>query len=192
MTRITAGLLIATAVGTPSAAQPAGWLMELRYEPGQNQVSPLHPTCAVRISAWFSPPDHAWAFGHTNLHAADGRWQDPVPLVHGKQTYRMEGSSITFIAGSQVHFPPILPADPRNPFPFFQATWTTTDFTPRAVHLNTATRYFDIYPDANSPRSESRLEILVEGTDIIRVAPAPGTAVLVPLVAVFVAQRRRP
>lgn len=139
-----------------------------------NVVSPFEPEARVRLSVEFNPVDHAFAASLFSLRASEAGWTQAHRLIgpiNGPP--QIQGPTIVDTVG-QIHFPPIVFANPANPIAVFEATWVTGNFRHRVVTLDTVTQRFDVYIDAMSPASESRMATLIEGRGEIRVIPAPG------------------
>ncbi len=178
-----------------------GWLIEVIGE----AVSPSNPSTTIRVSAYF--PAHLQGFygGQFDLVGSDptgtmSNFLLPEPLgplppgPHGcfglivfgavpggyRFSFLQEG-----IVGCLPH--------PANPLPILEAQWTTTDFTPRIVDLETRNSIqFLVWVDTNGnwidliPRNEFR-----HGTAMIQVIPAPaGTLVLLGVTAMCVRRQR--
>lgn len=78
-----------------------------------------------------------------------------------------------------------------NPIAFWEATYTApADATPMALDLATLTSRFDVYPELLNPRSESRIEGLVEASATIHIVPAPAGAFALVMGLVCVRRRR--
>ena len=195
--RSTAILAAAAAIGpgSPARAQTiqGGW--EFRVS---NVVSPTQPTATVEVWAWFDfVPGVSELFiaGVFDLVASDGEWSwnfvfplgrpDPGPFV--------SGSSIIGVSVGQLHIPQLgFFGDPSNPIWIFAGEWSTTDFTPRSVSLETVNTYnffvaewqtgalFEIWPAGFIP-----------GNGAISVVPAPGSLVVLSGALVLVRRRRR-
>ena len=172
--------------------RPAAWMMEVVGEP----VSPVNPSVQVHISAAFSPRDWAYAVGIWDVSADEGLWTDLRILQTGSSWAPStpgvaSGASVFNIAIGQSHIPLTAVADPTNPIMLWGATWTTDDFRPRAVAVNTFTSRFEVYPSVHGFGSESRLDVLTEGSTFIQVIPAPSGACLVVGAGMLCARRRR-
>lgn len=161
----TRSLLVAGSLMAASAALgQAGFDIEPIFEPGQTGITPRTPSCRVRAWARFSPNDWAVAGVRFDMLAADGRWSDNEvlhPLLTGSNPGVVNGPSVTGVIAGQLNF--FSKANPSNPIGVWEATWATSDFTPRRVPLQTRTSRFDVYPDRNSPSSAGRMFVLTEG-----------------------------
>jgi hypothetical protein len=175
----------------------AGWLIEVLYEPGHASVNPLAPSCTVRFSAMFPPNDHAFAGARWDVLATEPGWSNnvlipPINNSPGTSGGILAGAWVTGIIAGQVHFPPVIPANPLNPMPVWRATWSTADFRRREVTVTAATGRFDVYPSPTSPSSQSRLTILVADRARIVVTPAPAGIVTLGVMVAAGMRRRRP
>ncbi len=165
----------------------AGWNIAV-----SNQVTPTTPSATVTVSAFFSAQDHAFAAALFALVAAEAGWSgNTVLLPPPNNPGVINGGSIDGITAGQIHFPPVVNANPANPIAVFEATWSTGDFTPRSVDVNTRTTRFDAYISATSPASQSRLAGLLEGAGAIEVVPAPSALALLGMGALVAGRRRR-
>lgn len=158
----------------------------------------------VTLRAEFSTGDYAVAGIATDLVGEDsfgfpsGRWSDwqLVAPMDGPGTSAGETSGrfdVTGILAGQLNFPPAgIYADPVNPAPFFEATFTAPIDAGGGyrVDLLTETSRFDVYIDRESSTSESRMGVLVEGSAAIHVVPAPASAAVLAL-GLAATRRRR-
>jgi len=184
---------VTVGLGTHAAAQTIHGGFEFRVS---NIVSPSQPTATVEVWAWFdNVPGVSELFigGNFDLVASDGDWSsnfffplgqpDPPPFVRG--------SSIIGVVAGQLHIPQLgFFGDPSNPIWIFAAEWTTTDFTPRSVSLNTTNMFnfsvaawetgapFQVWPN------------VIPGSGSITIVPASSLLVF-PASAFAMAQRRR-
>jgi hypothetical protein len=132
------GCIIAAFVCLVASAQEGGWLIRTH-----GVATPESPTVRVEVWAWFEHvPGVAelWGTGDLNLVAAEGRWvgyECTLPLGCAHPPPRIAGVQIEGIAVSQVHFPPVAYGSADNPILVFRADWTTDDFTPRPVVVET-------------------------------------------------------
>ncbi len=142
----------------------------------------------VTLRAEFSTGDYALAGIATDLVVTDivgdteGRWSDweLVSPMDGPGTtaggptgeYDMTG-----ILAGQLNFPPArIYADPSSPIAFWQATFTA-GVANGIIDFATRTSRLDMYPTRGSSLSESRLDVVVEGSGFIAIAvPAPSSA----------------
>lgn len=102
------------------------------------------------------------------------------------------GRHADIIAG-QLNFPVAgIYAWPQpNPIPFWEITFTAPlDADGYTVDLSTLTQRFDVYVEQFSARSESRLDVLVEGSGQIYVVPAPATSAALALGLLALRRRR--
>ncbi|MEQ8875027.1 MAG: hypothetical protein RIE77_04430 [Phycisphaerales bacterium] len=100
---------------------------------------------------------------------------------------------ISDILAGQIHFPIAgIIADPENPIAFhtFEFTWDGTLSGRVLLDIETRTRRFDVYLDRDTPRSESRLDDLIEAHAVI-VVPAPSGAIVLGIGALALGRRRR-
>lgn len=156
----------------------------------------------VRLYANFDPSDYAIAGVALDLWfnspiAEPGRhWSDldyvGVFRGPGPSPGSVGDTMIDLIIAGQLNFPPaMIYADPTNPIAFWQATFTAPLDAGGGyrVDLLTETFRFDVYIDRESSTSESRMDLLSEGSAAIHVVPAPASAAV--LVLGLAAMRRR-
>ena len=135
--------------------------------------TPARPRIHMEIDAAFPASDFAFASVYFSMEASDGVFSATqcIPLsgpcdgggpVH-------DGRFVYGIAAGQLHFPPSIFADPRNPLPIIESNWRTDEFSPRDVSLQTSTSYFWVYPSSASSIAEPRIDTVIEGSAIIRV-----------------------
>ena len=158
---------------------------------------------ALTLEASFTTSDYGVAGILTDLVAdttADisGAWSDWAlvsPMNGPGTTPGVPDGSGGFegIIAGQLHFPPAgIYGFPQNPILFWTATFTApADAAGSRVDLSTRTSRFEVYPDRASVRSESRLDVLVEGAGQIHVVPAPATGAALGLGLLALRRRRR-
>ena len=199
---LTAGAPLVTAQTGPTG----GWLIEVIGDP----VSPANPSTTVRISAAF--PAHMWAYAASRFDLVEddpsGRFGGihlPAPLgplppgnygCFGMYFDRLAPGAVIDVVSGQLNIVGCI-AHPANPLPMFEAVWTTDDFTPRQVRLETSnTPYFNVFPDPAATLNTVDLVATQQfrhGSAVIQVIPAPAGATTV-LVGLSLAggRRRRP
>ncbi len=184
------GLACVTGVASSASAQGSWSHVNIKNANG-GVINPANPSVEVTISMMFDPQDYAFAAALFSLQADEAGWSNNTVLLPPPgNPGTIVGGSINGITLGQIHFPPVVIANPENPIDLFRATWTTSDFTVRPVDVRTVTTRYDVYIDVNSPVSQSRLAGLMEASGEIRIVPAPSALALLGLGA-FVAGRRR-
>lgn len=162
---------ILTVIGAISASAmgQTAWTIEVT-----NDVSATQPSTTVRLHAGIDAGrDFAFAGALFDVRASEGTWRDPMPLLPPPSIPdTIVGSNITGNWVVQIYFPG-MPPPWLNPLPVFEATWETSTFSPRNVEITTLTQRYDVYISQNSPASETRMSVLVEGRAFITVVPAP-------------------
>lgn len=158
----------------------------------------------VRLLGGWSGTDYAVAGVHTDvLYETTGAdlstaWSDAglIAPMDGPGTSAgapASGRHADIIAG-QLNFPVAgIYAWPQpNPIPFWEITFTAPVDAGGGyrVDLWTLTERFDVYLERFSARSESRLDVLVEGSGQIFVVPAPATSAAIALGLLALRRRR--
>ena len=178
-----------------AAAQQGGWLIE-----SSNVVSPSQPTTTVEVWAWFDDPTgerNAFGRGDFDFIAADGEFSNPQMYLWtspGFSAGTPMGNSVRGVFVGQLWGFVGLTANMQNPILVWSVDWTTGDFTPRTVSLDTRnTTTFQI--GTNSTQIGMNLLELypkgfTPGTGVIRVVPSPAIATLLVVGAVMLRRRR--
>ncbi|MCH7792008.1 MAG: hypothetical protein IID31_06990 [Planctomycetes bacterium] len=168
-----------------------------------NAVSPSSATTTIGVWAtWTDPgfPGFKFPFlflsGDYDLTAGEGVFSNPVNVLQGpgSSTGVIAGNVISGAANGQFHLPPLFVGSLDNPILLATYDWTTTNFTPRTVSLDTSNTTsfmilewvvpnpgpWNLFPGGFSP-----------GSGVINVVPAPAAWILVSLPFVAAARRRR-
>ena len=190
----TTALLALAAAATTSLAQVA-----ITVDIDQPVLLPGEST-TVTLFAGFDPSDYAMAGVETNLLTSVGSdgWSAASVLAPMDGPGTSDGVPVATgyngILAGQLHFPvgAGIYANDTNPIAFWQATYTAPAdvSTPFIVDISTLTRRYDVYFDRSSSASETRLDVLVEGSGTITVIPAPASAVVLAVGAACVRRRR--
>lgn len=187
MKRVRPALLIVFALSPVAAAQTGGWHIEL----SNPVLSPSQPSTQVRLLAWFPPEFYAFGASLWSIHATEPGWSDPLVLLPPPSNAgNIEGPSILGITSGQIHFPPVIFANPANPIAVYEATWTATNFEPRDLDITTATTRFDVYHPSTSPHPPT-IRFVEEGMARITIIPAPATIALTAVAALTAIRRQR-
>lgn len=181
--------LVGVAGLATAALGQAGWNISVSNNitgPGQNST-------VVKVSARFSPSDHAFGAALFDVVAGETGWSNNelILVATGTNPGVIDGARVNAVTAGQIHFPPLVFANTENPIDVWRATWSTNDFSPRQVQLRTETRRFDVYISATTPQSESRLAGLLEGSGQITIIPAPSALALLGMGGLIAARRRR-
>ena len=170
-----------------------------------NEVSPSSPTTTVEVWATWVDPKVEWVFANADydLTAADGVFSNPVNVLNGpgSSTGVLGGNVISGAANSQFHIPQFgLLASRDNPILLATYDWTTTNFTPRTVSLDTSNTtafivaWWDpqayLIPDPPFPRNLFPWRF-TPGSGVINVIPAPGAWLVLALPLLAATRRRR-
>jgi hypothetical protein len=162
-----------------------------------NVVGPEQPSATVEVWAAFDPNAYAFCRAAFNVTAdADpGAFSAPEGMLKGPGSKDGEvvadGDSVLDIMDWQWACHPIY-ADTANPMLIWRATWSTADFSPRSIGLDTGTLVYDLYPWGHC-EGESFLDEFIEGSGLIQVVPAPASAALLlvgPLGTIALRRRR--
>lgn len=154
----------------------------------------------VTLSAAWPPSEYAFASIRTAIDASVdvGVWSDleVIPVMDGPGATPgvASGSDVAGIFAWQVNFPPAgAEPDFSNPIRFWRGTYTAPDVVsaPIDVELTTMTSEFEVYFMPRSLETRSYLGGLVEGSGVIRVIPAPMSAMVLGLGGVLAVRRRR-
>ncbi len=186
--RIAIALIVTLSAPLASAQTgPAGgWLIDVIGQP----VSPTNPSTTVRLSAYF--PSNMWAFasGSFDLTSTDitGEFSNPHmppplqwPCAHLFNTGTFVNGGAYGVSFGQINVVGCI-ANSANPLAIWEATWTTQDFTPREVYLETRnTPGFYVFP--TPAVTLETIELVARnqfrhGTAVIQVIPAPSAAAL--------------
>lgn len=166
--------------------------------PGGGVAAPGE-TVTVTMSASYGGGDYAIAGLATSLiiNQIEGGFSD-VRLVApmdgpGTSAGVLSAGSVDGIISGQLNFPLAgIYADPTNPIAFWEADFTVSDFPSDVVVLDIETRTtrFDVYVDRGSTLSESRMDVLTEGSLRI-ILPAPGSTLALLGGLALTSRRRR-
>ena len=164
-----------------------------------NTVSPSSPTTTIGIWAAWSDPFREFALNGLgyDLTAGDGEFSNPwsvfmgMPVGGGGFPWAgvVNGNVISGALAGQPNFG-ILPPKRDNPALLATYDWTTTDFSQRAVSLDTSnTTFFNVF-NIGTGKIVNLLPDFTPGSGVINVVPAPGVwfTLALPLIA---ARRRR-
>ena len=165
-------------------------------------VSAHNPEVTVRISAYFPPNYFALFYTDFDLLSSDpnavfSNIVLPEPIGPPNLCNIFEPGTPTsggVIGASLFQINVGCTANPMNPIPIWEATWSTTDFTARDVQLITAnTTYFAVYTTVGTISGPDLipLGLFQHGSAVIHVVPAPGACVLALGSVVCVSRRRR-
>ena len=198
MLKVVTSTIAVLALTSPAAAQQGGWLIE-----SSNVVSPSQPTTTVEVWAWFDDPTgerDVFAWGDFDFIAADGEFSNTRMYLWTLSTFSAGtpmGNSVRGVLVGQLWGFAGMVANPQNPILAWSADWTTTDFTPRTVSLDTRnTTTFEIGTNGGHVLTLNLLELYPQGftpgMGVIRVVPSPVSATpLLVLGAVMLRRRRR-
>lgn len=182
---------LADAQGTP----------EVIIEIDEPVLAPGESTTVRLLAGFDGRRDYAMAGLATNLLVDAGladptsAWSDRRLLAPmdgpGTSAGMPQAGGYTGITAGQLNFPTSIGyADPTNPIPFWEITFTAPlDMGAFEVDLQTRTTRFDVYVAMDSSRSETRLFELTEGSGRITVVPAPAGGLV--LLGVLAMRRRR-
>ena len=175
----------------PALAQTDGTYLLV----SSNTVSPTSPITTIGIWAAWNDPAQQFMFGGGNydLTAGDGVFSNPVNVLNGpgSSTGVIAGSVITGGANAQL-WTPLGWFNLDNPILLATYAWTTLDFNPRTVGLDTSNTSVFIVRDFNTGRAvELYPHEFTPGSGAISVVPAPVAWVVLALPLVAATRRRR-
>ncbi len=162
-----------------------------------NTVSPTTPMTTIGVWATWTDPRVEWFFGtgDYDLAAGEGVFSNPVNVLNGvgSSTGVIAGNVISGAVNSQLHIPQIgLFASPDNPILLATYDWTTTNFTPRSVSLDTSnTTLFIVYSFPNANSIQMFPGNFTPGSGVINVIPAPAAWLVLALPLAVATRRRR-
>ena len=198
--RRTMTCLLAVLFSVPALAQFDGTYLLL----SSNTVSPTTPTTTIEVWATWTDPNAEWVFavGDYDLTAGDGLFSNAVNVLNapGSSTGVIAGNVISGAINGQLHIPPLGILGSRdNPILLATYDWTTTEFTPRSVGLDTGnTTHFEIawwnpkaYVNPDPPYLRLFPHFFTPGSGVINVIPAPAAWGVVALPLVAATRRRR-
>ncbi|MCH7791846.1 MAG: hypothetical protein IID31_06165 [Planctomycetes bacterium] len=185
--------LLVILCAAPAIAQTNGTFLLT----SSNTVSPTTPTTTVGIWAtWFDPGAEVLFRGADyDLTAGDGVFSNPVNRLFGPfSTGVIAGNVISGAFSGQIHLPPFGSASRDNPILLATYDWTTTDFTPRTVSLDTSNSSYFYIIELAIP-DPGRLNMFpgafTPGSGVINVIPAPTAWVVLALPLAAATRRRR-
>jgi hypothetical protein len=141
-----------------------------------NDISPKSPSTTIEVWAIYDPSYYAFATARFELHASTdlGGFSDPCTLLRDAfgdpGTPSQDGDAVESIYIHQFHLYAGFFADTSNPLLLWQVTWSTTDFTPRRIVLDSLTTYFGLYVSGHGEGADLT-EQFVEGHAEILISP---------------------
>jgi hypothetical protein len=184
--------MVGVATASPAAASPNTFVFTV-----SNTISPEQPSCTVTLWGAFFPKLYAFGESSTNVLTSDdaGGFSDPAVLLDPLKLSRPgdvspDGDSVSDVYIMQLYIPFSVYPSTSNPIALWSATWTTDDFSPRVVRLDTLSESYKVYRD-DGELLEFFGTDFAEGSGLIQVIPAPGAAVVLFGVCAT-ARRRRP
>jgi len=166
-----------------------------------NTVSPATPTTTVGIWATWDDlplPEYLFSGADYDLTAGDGLFSNPVNVLQplnilGTSAGTTVGNMVLGARNTQLHIPAGVGffGNPDNPILLATYDWTTADFTPRSVRLETSnTTGFDVAALLTGSILSLFPQAFAPGSGGITVVPAPA-AWFVLCVPMAMAMRRR-
>lgn len=150
-----------------------------------NPITAETPSCEVLVMADWQPDLRQFAAAIFDVYADSdsGNFSEPERYLKGPGTrdgtVAPNGDSVTEIISGQLCWPlECFPEVCPNPQRVWRTTWSTSDFTPRTVHVSTVTARFDVYFDANCSAFSFAPEEASADITIGCVADCDGNAVL--------------
>ena len=171
---ITTGLIVASIASQTQGQTNGTFLVQ-----SSNTVSPATPTTTIEVwAAWAGPiPEFMFGAGDYDLVAGEGQFSNPVNVLNGPSSSAgvITGNVIAGALNQQLYIPPFFPGSSENPILLATYTWTTTDFTPRAVDLRTNnTSVFVVFSSFTGNIIELFPNNFTPGTGAIAVIAASG------------------
>ena len=188
------GLSLSCVIVSATSAQQGGWFIE-----SSNIVTPSQPTTTIEVWAWFDDPNRRLAFaqGNFDLRSQEGEFTDPRVAPAGRYSFggtagQAQGNLVTGVDVFQLWgFLGLFPNE-ANPFMIWSVDWTTTDFTPRQVSLETeSTSSFMVGLIQTGERTQWYPQQFVPGTGMIEVVPSLASAMPLVVLGAMVLRRRR-
>ena len=177
----------------PALAQTDGTYLLL----SSDTVTPTTPTTTIEVWATWRDPgvQYIYIFGAADydLTAGEGVFSNPVNVLRGTPGV-IAGNVISGADIFQVHLPAIgLYGSRDNPILLATYDWTTTDFTPRAVSLDTSNTTSFLLIDLFFGAGTTQLFPwwFTPGSGVINVIPAPTAWVVLALPLAAATRRRR-
>jgi hypothetical protein len=160
-----------------------------------NTVSPATPTTTIGIWAAWDDPNRGFVFtgAEYDLTTGEGFFTNPVNVLQGpgSTTGVIAANVISGGINGQLHIPFLFFGSQDNPILLATYDWTTTDFSPRDVNLETSnTTNFIVAANATGATTELFPQAFTPGSGTITVVPAPATW-LAPALPLAAATRRR-
>jgi hypothetical protein len=190
------GCVVGLAMAASASAQVA--TNGINIIVGDAELLPGEST-TIRLEGYFGGTDYALAGLATWLQSSTGAegLSGPrvIPPMNGPGTSAgvIGDTGVRGIIAGQLNFPATggIFADPTNPMPFWEVTYTAPTDPGAAfdVLLETRTTRYDVYVARESSLSQSRLDDFADGVATIRVVPAPAGALV--LLGVLAGGRRR-
>ena len=197
-------LTIAALALTPAASaqyDKGTWLFEVIGGP----VSAMNPVVEVRVYAAFPKMTSTSAFGQGNFDIVSS---DPSGEFHNVERGFGLGSNPfcgfaflgtptpSSVPGNVVGQLGVLGCVPSTAMPIavWQASWTTSDFTPREVAISSAgTTNFAIFISSSQAHPDLQLfpDKFEHGSGVIQVVPSPSGAILLAASSILAMRRRR-
>ena len=179
-------LLLCVLASSATAQEKATFIIDVVGGP----VSPHNPSVTVKIFASF--PSQYWAFGigTLDLLSSDpngyffnavhpsGPGSLPSNCTQWVQGTSTAGGGVTMIGAQQFNVVGCN-ASTWNPIQIWESSWTTTDFTPRSVELQSADTpefmVFRVYKNHQSSIPDVTLypDQFIHGATSFQVVPAP-------------------
>ena len=163
-----------------------------------NSVSPMTPITTIEIWATWTDPRVEWIFGigDYDLAAGEGVFSNPVNVLNGpgSSTGAITGNVIAGAVNGQLHIPPLFVGSRDNPILLATYEWTTTNFAPRAVSLetsNTTSFMLAVWSTLNPGTTQLFPRRFSPGSGVINVVPAPAAWFVLALPLVVGTRRRR-
>ena len=169
-----------------------------------NRVSPATATTTIEVWATWTDPrvEYIFGAGDFDLTAGGGVFSNPANVLNGPGSSAgvIASNMISGAVNGQLHIPQIgLLASRDTPILLATYDWTTSNFIPRSVSLDTShTTFFEIgwwdpkaYANPHPPYLRLFPSAFTPGSGVINVIPASAAWVVLALPLVAATRRRR-
>ena len=164
-----------------------------------NTVSPSSPTTTIEVWATWTDPGLQFPYlflrSDYDLTAGDGEFANPAVILRGTAGV-IAGNVVSGANIYQIHFPAIgFFGSEDNPILLATYEWSTADFSPRIVSLDTSNTTSFLLDEATLRSTSGPIQMypyeFTPGTGVIHVVPAPAAWFVLALPLATARRRRR-